>query len=85
MQAITRYIFSELLAAALFITLVLTTVFFLVGSLGQAVTVRGTDGTLYASDDGTRTLLAWVEGERSYWVGGDLSAEQALAVAESLK
>ncbi len=33
MQAITRYIFSQLLAAALAITLVLTTVFFLVGSL----------------------------------------------------
>ena len=33
MQSITRYIFSQLLAAALAITLVLTTVFFLVGSL----------------------------------------------------
>ena len=34
MQSITRYIFSQLLAAALFITLALTMVFFLVGSLG---------------------------------------------------
>lgn len=33
MQAITRYIFSQVLAAALFITLALTMVFFLVGSL----------------------------------------------------
>lgn len=33
MQSITRYIFSQLLAAALAITLILTTVFFLVGSL----------------------------------------------------
>jgi lipopolysaccharide export system permease protein len=33
MQAITRYIFSQLLAAALFITLALTLVLFLVGSL----------------------------------------------------
>ena len=33
MQAITRYIFSQVLAAALFITLALTVVFFLVGSL----------------------------------------------------
>ncbi len=33
MQAITRYIFSQLLAVTLGITLVSTTVFFLVGSL----------------------------------------------------
>lgn len=51
----------------------------------DSVIVRGIEGTLYSNDDGTRTLLSWSEGEFSFWIGGDLSPEQALAVAESLR
>jgi outer membrane lipoprotein-sorting protein len=52
---------------------------------GKPVTVRSYDGTLYASDDGARTMLAWSEGDVDFWVGGDISADEAFAVAESLR
>lgn len=51
----------------------------------QSVTVRGVDGLLVSNEDNTRALLTWNEGDVTFWVGGDLSAENALAVAESLK
>jgi uncharacterized lipoprotein len=50
----------------------------------QMVTVRGVEGTLYADEGGSRTLLTWTEDDVSFWIGGDLTPEQALAVAESL-
>ncbi|GJM42044.1 MAG: hypothetical protein DHS20C20_23260 [Ardenticatenaceae bacterium] len=50
---------------------------------GESVSVRGVDGMLY-SEDG-RTLLNWSEGEIQYWIGGDLTADEALAIAESLQ
>jgi hypothetical protein len=50
---------------------------------GQAVTVRGVSGMLYTEDG--RTLLNWSEGEIQYWIGGDLTGEEALAIAESLQ
>ncbi|MCL4261562.1 MAG: hypothetical protein KJ069_00030 [Anaerolineae bacterium] len=52
---------------------------------GTAVTVRGADGLLFASDEASRTLLTWTEGDIQFWIGGDLTAEQATAIAESLK
>jgi outer membrane lipoprotein-sorting protein len=53
--------------------------------LESAVTVRGVDGLLVNDEDGGRTLLTWTEGEMSFWIGGDLTGEQALAIAESLQ
>lgn len=52
---------------------------------GRQVIVRGVSGTSYTDESGGRALLAWTEGGVSFWVGGDLTAEQALAVAESLR
>lgn len=51
---------------------------------GELVAVRGGEGLLFSSDDGQRTLLTWTEGDVTFWVGGDLTPEQALAIAESL-
>lgn len=51
----------------------------------EAVVVRGYEGTLFVNDDDSRALLSWQEDEQFFLVGGDLSAEQALAVAESLR
>jgi anti-sigma factor RsiW len=47
--------------------------------------VRGTSGTLFTDDTGNRTLLTWQEGEVSIWIGGDLTAEQVQALADSLQ
>lgn len=54
-------------------------------SEGQATTVRGLQGTLYVDENGERSLLAWQENGVSFWVGGDISAEQAFTIAESLQ
>jgi hypothetical protein len=51
----------------------------------ETVQVRGVDGTLFTNDEGTRTLLTWQEGEMTFLIGGDLSPEQALAIAKSLQ
>ena len=51
---------------------------------GEAVTVRGLQGMLYQDDGGGRTLLTWSEGETTFWIGGDLTADDALAIANSL-
>lgn len=53
--------------------------------IGTATSVRGTNGTLYTDVEGSRTLLSWTEGDVSFWVGGDLTAEEAHEVAESLR
>ncbi|MBX3055296.1 MAG: hypothetical protein KF770_02390 [Anaerolineae bacterium] len=50
-----------------------------------AVTVRGVTGQLFASDSATRALLTWTEGDIQFWIGGDLTAEQAVAIANSLQ
>ena len=56
------------------------------GSTGpETVTVRGVEGTLFTNEDETRTLLAWSDGELFFVIGGDLSPEMALAIAESLQ
>lgn len=51
----------------------------------QSVVVRGMEGTLFTNDESTRTLLIWNDGNIWYLVGGDLSPEQALTIAESLQ
>jgi len=51
----------------------------------QAVEVRGEAGSLFVSEDGRRVLLTWSEGGVFFYVAGDLTSEQALAIAESLK
>lgn len=50
---------------------------------GESVTVRGVSGMLYTEDG--RTLLNWSAGDIQYWIGGDLTGEEALAIAESLR
>jgi hypothetical protein len=56
---------------------------------GESVTVRGVPGMLYEDVENgpgqSRTLLNWTQGEIQYWIGGDLTGDEALAVAESLQ
>ncbi len=51
----------------------------------ETVTVRGGEGTLFSDEAGSRSLLTWTEGGFTFWVGGDISPADALAVAESLQ
>ncbi len=51
----------------------------------KTVEVRGVEGTLFTNDEGTRSLLGWKEEGRSFVIGGDLSPDQALSIAESLQ
>lgn len=51
----------------------------------QIVEVRGVAGSLFVSEENDKVLLSWTEGEVSFYVGGNLTAEQALEIAESLK
>ncbi|MEZ4594888.1 MAG: DUF4367 domain-containing protein [Chloroflexota bacterium] len=52
---------------------------------GESVSVRGVEGMIYTDAEDGRTLLNWSEGEIQYWIGGDLTGEEALAIAESLQ
>ena len=51
----------------------------------QVIEVRGTSGQLYVSDDGSKTLLTWTEGEQFYSIAGDVTPDQAVKIAESLE
>jgi hypothetical protein len=51
----------------------------------ETITVRGVQATLYSNDEGTRTLLTWREGEITFLIGGDISPDQAVTLAESLQ
>jgi len=51
----------------------------------QTVDVRGTSGQLFESEEGDQVLLTWSEGELFLTVAGDLTADQALDIAESLE
>ena len=51
----------------------------------QAVEVRGVAGELFVSEENDKVLLTWAEGEVSFYIAGNLTAEQALEIAESLK
>ena len=46
--------------------------------------VRGVEGTLHTNSEATRSLLIWQEDDLFFLVGGDLSPEQLLSIAESL-
>ena len=52
---------------------------------GETVTINGIEATLFADEDGARTLLTWVAGDTQIWIGGDVTPEQAVAIAESLE
>ena len=51
----------------------------------QTVEVRGVAGSLFGSGENDKGLLTWSEGEVSFYIAGNLTAEQALTIAESLK
>lgn len=51
----------------------------------QTVEVRGVAGSLFVSEENDKVLLTWSEGEVSFVIAGNLTAEQALDIAESLK
>ena len=55
------------------------------GTDKQTVEVRGVSGTIYASEVGSKVLLVWSEGDLFYSVAGDLTADIALMIAESLQ
>lgn len=51
----------------------------------QVIEVRGVEGTLYVSEDGDKVLLSWSEGDLFYYIAGDITADKALTIAESLR
>ena len=51
----------------------------------SVVMVQGVEGTLYANEDGSRVLLLWQIGDTMYAVGGDITADEALAIADSIE
>ena len=51
----------------------------------RVVDVRGVTGSLFASEDGDKVALSWTEGEVTFYIAGNITAEQALEIAESLK
>jgi outer membrane lipoprotein-sorting protein len=51
----------------------------------QTIEVRGVAGSLFVSEENDKVLLSWTEGEVSFFIAGNITAEQALAIAESLK
>jgi outer membrane lipoprotein-sorting protein len=51
----------------------------------QSLDLRGTTGQLFESEDGDQVLLTWTEGKLFFSVAGNLTSEQALAIADSLE
>jgi len=51
----------------------------------QSVEVRGTSGYLFEAEDGGQVMLTWIEAGLFYSVAGELTLDQALAIAESLQ
>jgi len=51
----------------------------------QVIEVRGVSGSLFASEDGSKVALSWTEGDLTFYIAGNITAEQALEIAESLK
>lgn len=51
----------------------------------ETTTVRGVDAILFTNEDASRTLLAWSENGIGFMIGGDLTPDQATAIAESLQ
>ena len=55
------------------------------GDTGTAVVVRGVEGTLFTNEEGDQALLTWSDGDVTFWVGGNVTGDEALAIAESLE
>jgi outer membrane lipoprotein-sorting protein len=55
------------------------------GDTGESVTVRGVEGTLFTNEEGNQALLTWSDGEKTFWIGGQVTGDEALAIAESLE
>lgn len=53
-------------------------------TIADEVTVRGMAATLFSDEAAGRTLLTWSENGLVFIIGGDISPEDALRVAESL-
>ena len=51
----------------------------------QVVNVRGVEGSLFSSEDGSKVALSWSEGDVSFYIAGSVTVDQALEIAESLK
>ncbi len=51
---------------------------------GQVVAVNGLPGMLYLDETGERVLLTWEGLGLNYFIAGNLTAEQALSIAESI-
>ncbi|UCF27354.1 MAG: DUF4367 domain-containing protein [Chloroflexota bacterium] len=51
----------------------------------QTVEVRGVTGSLFVAEDGSKVSLTWIDGDLFYLVGGDITSDQALMIAESLQ
>jgi hypothetical protein len=51
----------------------------------KTVTIRGVSGKLFTSTDNARALLSWNEDDLFFVIGGDLSSDQVLLIAESLR
>jgi hypothetical protein len=51
----------------------------------ETVEVRGTTGQIFKSESGDKVLLTWTEGDLFFSVAGDLTADYALVIAESLE
>jgi len=51
----------------------------------QLVEVRGVSGTIFIAEDGNQVMLTWTEGNLYYSIAGDLTADQAIMIAESLQ
>jgi hypothetical protein len=57
----------------------------LLGSAGKKVKIGAHSGILAVSSDGSYTELQWETGTRRYLLGGSLTEQEILAIAESVK
>jgi hypothetical protein len=51
----------------------------------RTVTIQGSDATLYTNADGSRTLLTWQRDDSAILIGGDLTPDEAIALANALR
>jgi outer membrane lipoprotein-sorting protein len=51
----------------------------------ELIDVRDVTGALVVDVDGSRVILTWAEGDLLYSIAGDLTADQAYMIAESLQ
>jgi outer membrane lipoprotein-sorting protein len=51
----------------------------------ETLIVRNTEGALFSSEDGAQALLTWTEGDVTFWIGGDLTPDEVVTIANSLR